>query len=140
MNVQHILPVKFLRSLPQMNGSLIFPNPFPFQIPTKPTPKPNNSLILLLNIGIANKLGSMHYLSKTQNKKHTWLFFFDKTYNAAKFPSWFKLWSDYLGSTTEILKPSVLNSFNLFKSQYKPIEAKKRFPLLCLFCSKFFLP
>ena len=55
-------------------------------------------------------------------------------------PLWFLQWWDYYGSIVEILKPTVQESYNTFKTFYKPTPKESKFPTLLLFCSKFYLP
>ena len=56
------------------------------------------------------------------------------------FPTWFARWWDNYGLIPKILPPDIRNGFELFQKHYKPSFPRKKFFLLCLYCSKFFVP
>lgn len=80
------------------------------------------------------------FLIQSPKHKHTWLIFFDTTCNLSKSPYWFIPWWNYFGSVTEIFKPNIQKSFQIFKTNFIPSEEEKKFPPLALFHSKFHFP
>ncbi|KAJ9176922.1 hypothetical protein P3X46_012183 [Hevea brasiliensis] len=80
------------------------------------------------------------FLIQNHKNSHSLLFYFQKTFDPSKTPSWFAQWWKYFGALPEILTPEISESLNLFKTHYKPSPKEKRFPPLLLFSSKFFLP
>ena len=77
-----------------------------------------------------------------QNSKntHSWLIYFNLKMDPTHFPQWFLYWWKLFGCTPEILTSEIQESFNLFKTSFKPSDKEKRFPPILLFSLKFFFP
>lgn len=80
------------------------------------------------------------FLIQNHYATHSWLFFLSDNANLPKFPAWFTRWWNNFGPIPDILPSDIRNGFDLFETHYKPSSLEKKFPFLCLYCSKFFVP
>ncbi|ESQ29477.1 hypothetical protein EUTSA_v10024111mg, partial [Eutrema salsugineum] len=65
------------------------------------------------------------FLIQSPKRKHTWLIFFDTTCDLSKSPYCFIPWWNYFDSVTEIFKPNIQKSFQIFKTNFIPSEDEK---------------
>jgi len=73
------------------------------------------------------------FYRSNQNRSHTWLIFFDRC-SSKTIPHWFAHWWNEFGASPEIIHQNVLNGFNKFIKEYKPINNEQLFPKIMIFC------
>lgn len=80
------------------------------------------------------------FLIQNPKYSHTWLIFFKECNSIASFPYWWNSWWTYFGLTDDILSGPLHETFNLFKTHFKPTTDEARFPPTANLCSKLYLP
>ena len=80
------------------------------------------------------------FLTQNTYKNHSWLFFLSDHANVSKFPTWFTRWWNNYGPIPDIFPPDIRSGFDLFEKHYNPASLEKKFSILCLYCTKFFVP
>lgn len=80
------------------------------------------------------------FLFQNQKNSHSWLIHIQVELDVSQVPSWFIHWWNTFGPVPDILRMKTWEGFNHFRNHYKPTEAEEKFPMLFLFCSKFWIP